>query len=88
MDVQNVKRTGAYAVVHFGPNDKEERAFFLTHDMKHFTGNPVNGVMFTIPWEAEMVAEERNKQLAEENHPLAGYVTAAEIFVQPFKRED
>jgi hypothetical protein len=92
MNKDDMHYTGGYVICNFGPNENTKTApgyFVYLGDPtrgitpNHFTSNICKAQTFAYQTAAEAAKKRENKFLEAENHPLAGHLFIAEIYVLP-----
>lgn len=76
-----IKRTGFFAIVHYGEDGKQTTPCYLRNDNQYFTFNLCKANLFTNEYAAMQEAEKVRNTLAAQNHPLASRIYVVECLV-------
>ena len=91
MGYDECKHTGAYVVIHHGPDGTDEMPVFLVDPCKagstphHYTENLCRADVYAYYAGAKRCAERENEYLKQIGHPLAGHIEVGELFVRDYE---
>ena len=94
MDETNMKHTGAYVVIHHGPDGKQTAPLFLVNpcfnNAKPHTYTAAVGRAFLYAYysAAKDAAAKENEYLKQQGHPLAGRIEVGELFVRDYEPKE
>lgn len=94
MDGKEFKYTGAFVVIHHGPEGEHNTPMFLVDPFRGgnhphtFTTNICRAQLYAYYTAAKKDAVAENERLKAEEHPLAGRIEVGEIFVRDYEPKE